>query len=468
MKKGFSRKGRRIKKWDDRLIFWSVIFCILLSTAAGVLLVNCQNVTVRVSEYPFISKCATVILFDAMLLLVIFALVKKQGTFYEYLEDRQLLARMIMDNAWYETDMRSNNKGEQDVTYVPRLYYWRRHSITYFPRMYYRKRKGTILVTVKISMGRYQDKLLCLEEKLETGLDCELVWKEIRGRWIQYELLTGVEKNRIPAGEVRAGNGSVLLMKHISWKYNKLPHMLVAGDTGSGKTLFLLTLVEGLLRAGAELVIVDPKKADLSYLEHILPEVYSEPEDIMECLGRFYKDMEERYDAMGVHPGYRMGMNYADLGMEAHFLVFDEYVAFAETLGKKEWENAVSLLKKVVMKGRQAGYFIILACQRSDAKYLGDGIRDQFGFRVALGMMSDSGYTMMFGNVDKTCIPKKIPGRGYVNTGDGVITEFYAPFVPEGHDFIAEIRGICQESKAAAMPRSPESTGWTDREAGTG
>ena len=66
-------------------------------------------------------------------------------------------------------------------------------------------------------------------------------------------------------------------------------------------------------------------------------------------------------------------------------------------------ENAAVLnkLKQIVMLGRQAGYFLILACQRPDAKYLGDGIRDQFNFRVALGRMSELGYSMMFGEVDK-------------------------------------------------------------------
>ena len=46
-------------------------------------------------------------------------------------------------------------------------------------------------------------------------------------------------------------------------------------------------------------------------------------------------------------------------------------------------ESAVILnkLKQIVMLGRQSGFFLILACQRPDAKYLGDGIRDQFNFR---------------------------------------------------------------------------------------
>ena len=55
---------------------------------------------------------------------------------------------------------------------------------------------------------------------------------------------------------------------------------------------------------------------------------------------------------------------------------------------------------------------MILACQRPDAKYLGDGIRDQFNFRVALGRMSEMGYGMMFGSdVQKDFFLKQIKGR---------------------------------------------------------
>ena len=70
----------------------------------------------------------------------------------------------------------------------------------------------------------------------------------------------------------------------------------------------------------------------------------------------------------------------------------------------------MKLIRIIIMKGRQAGYFIILACQRPDAKYLGDGVRDQFGFRVALGSMSASGYTMMFGSIDKQFKEKRYCG----------------------------------------------------------
>ena len=317
--------------------------------------------------------------------------------------------------------------------------------ITYFPALYYRRKKRHIYVTVKISMGKYQDKLLTLVEKLETGLNCELVKKDTKDIWVRYEFLTGVEKSRIGIQDVKAENGELNLMKSISWKYDKLPHMLISGDTGSGKTIFLLIVIKELLESGAVLHIRDPKKADLSFLSRIMTDVHYSTESIMECVETFYEGMEARYDEMQEHPDFRMGANYAKVGLTPHFLIFDEYVAFMDTLAKKEWEEVMKLIRIIIMKGRQAGYFIILACQRPDAKYLGDGVRDQFGFRVALGSMSASGYTMMFGGIDKQFKEKDIAGRGYVNTGSGVVTEYYTPYVDPGYDFFTELSPIYEE-----------------------
>ena len=118
------------------------------------------------------------------------------------------------------------------------------------------------------------------------------------------------------------------------------------------------------------------------------------------------------------------------------------------------------------MLGRQAGYFLILACQRPDAKYLGDGIRDQFNFRVALGRMSELGYSMMFGEVDKDFFLKQIKGRGYVDTGNSVISEFYTPLVPKGHDFLKRDREIITKTgrtdrrRAARKPQVRTSLCW--------
>ena len=62
-----------------------------------------------------------------------------------------------------------------------------------------------------------------------------------------------MEKSRIDIQDVKAENGELNLMQHISWRYDKLPHMLISGDTGSGKTIFLLIVIKALLESGAVL-----------------------------------------------------------------------------------------------------------------------------------------------------------------------------------------------------------------------
>ncbi|MDT2427314.1 cell division protein FtsK [Enterococcus avium] len=65
-----------------------------------------------------------------------------------------------------------------------------------------------------------------------------------------------------------------------------------------------------------------------------------------------------------------------------------------------------------------------------------------FNFRVALGRMSELGYSMMFGEVEKNFFMKRIKGRGYVDTGGSVISEFYTPLVPKGYDFLDSINKL--------------------------
>lgn len=102
------------------------------------------------------------------------------------------------------------------------------------------------------------------------------------------------------------------------------------------------------------------------------------------------------------------------------------------------------------MLGRQAGYFLIVTCQRPDAKYFSDGIRDNFNFRVGLGRMSELGYGMLFGSdVDKHFFQKRIKGRGYCDMGTGVISEFYTPLVPKGYDFLKTIERLFNERQDA-------------------
>jgi len=273
---------------------------------------------------------------------------------------------------------------------------------------------------------------------LESGLFCELVEKELQDSYVEYVLLYDTIGSRIAIDDVTVNDGSMKLMGTVAWEFDQLPHMLIAGGTGGGKTYFILTIINALVKTNAKLYICDPKNADLADLAAVMPDVYYRQEDITACLDRFYDEMMARNEAMKQMSGYKTGENYAYLGLAPHFLIFDEYVAFMEMMGRQSVE-VMAKLKQIVMLGRQSGFFLVLACQRPDAKYLGDGIRDQFNFRVALGRMSELGYSMMFGQTTKEFYQKRIRGRGYVDVGTNVISEFYTPLVPRGYNFVQEI-----------------------------
>ena len=352
---------------------------------------------------------------------------------HKQLEHRQAIARMILDNSWFDVAEGKSDGWFKDLGKSGKK------KIVRFPRVWYRMQKGVITLTVQITMDKHQKQLAELESKIEPGLYCETISKSYHEGYISYKFLYNAELARIGITDVTVKDGRMKLMHHIFWAFDSLPHMLVAGGTGGGKTYFLLTIINALVKTNAVLYVLDPKNADLADLSAVMPNVYSQREDMVDCLNQFYDDMMERNAAMKGLPNYKTGENYAYYGLPAHFLIFDEYVAFIEMLGIRDSVPVMDKIKQIIMLGRQSGFFLILACQRPDAKYLQDGARDQFNFRVALGRLSEQGYAMMFGETKKEFFPKTIRGRGYVDVGENVITEFYAPLVPAGYDFLAEI-----------------------------
>ena len=67
-----------------------------------------------------------------------------------------------------------------------------------------------------------------------------------------------------------------------------------------------------------------------------------------------------RSEEYKLHPKYKTGVNYAYLGLEPHFLVFDEYVAFMAVMERdRRRADVISQMQQIAMLGRQMGYFIL-------------------------------------------------------------------------------------------------------------
>ncbi|WP_337764236.1 FtsK/SpoIIIE domain-containing protein [Butyricicoccus sp.] len=435
----WKNRGRRIRPSDKDLVFRTVFFLLFAVFAVTFLLLNIRT--------DWRNPSVACLLFSAAMgvkvcTVTAWLLYRRFPDKLNEMRHRQKLARMVLENQWYEQSDTKQAEG-----FFKDLPASSKSKIARFPRMYYRMENGLLHITAEITLGKFQEPLLHLENKLESGLYCELVSRELLDGFVEYTLLYDMIANRIPISEVCVEHGKMRLMQNTYWEFDSLPHMLIAGGTGGGKTYFILTLIRALRQTNAVLYILDPKNADLADLSAVLPNVCSRKEEIVQCITDFCTAMHERSADMKRMENYKTGENYAYLGLPPQFLVFDEYIAFMEMLTSREREDVLNKLRQIVMLGRQAGFFLILACQRPDAKYLGDGIRDQFNFRVALGRMSELGYSMMFGETKKEFFFKNIKGRGYADTGKGVITEFYTPIVPKGYDFLQEI-GRCNRVKS--------------------
>lgn len=367
---------------------------------------------------------------------------------YYHMRNKQLLARFIIRQGFYRMGTVQKTKGSWfDLSNSSSTKTTTKEVVTYFPKVYYTVEDGYMTFRFPTDGNEFQERFLNLARSLEVTFFSDLESEFREKGYMGYRFIENILADRLTIEELDSKNGELALMKRVIWNFDKLPHLLVTGGTGAGKTYFILAVLKGLLNGTCtkeDVYIADPKNTDLADLEGIFPNVYSQKNGIAMVVNRFKADMMKRSTEMKEMSNYRMGSNYRSLGLSPKFLIFDEFVAYMEMLSDfKEREKVLSNVKQIVMLGRQVGFFMIVGMQRPDAKYLADGIRDQFHFRIALGKNSDVGYSMMFSEADKKFTYKTKKGFGYVDSGKGVISEFYSPFISKDFDFMEEFKKNC-------------------------
>lgn len=316
-----------------------------------------------------------------------------------------------------------------------------KREILYFPQIYYRNRQGMTEVTVKLDGSQFHNNgdFENLTKILEEALVLNMVDMTQRREFLTYHLFRDPEKNRIGITDVCPAKYTISLMRGVAWNIRKSPHALVVGGTGGGKSYFLNALIRGFLLMGAKLYICDPKNSSLADYRLVLPDVVVNPMDILENVQRCVDMMEHRFCLVKERSDYIPGQDFSVYGLFPVVLLIDEYTAFVSVLPKKERDLFKAMVSQIVLKGREAGVFVLLATQRPDASDLDGKVRDQLGLRVALGSMSDDGYRMAFGSTSQKIKGNGKPGQGFLYM-DGMryIQRFCSPFVPEGYQFIQE------------------------------
>ncbi len=231
----FKKKGNRIRASDKSLVFCFATGSLLLLFFMAMILLNLKAIITTdwnsvtlfsdgsIQFRPTLYRIVTLIISVFTCLTVVLLYYRFRYDKVKQLFHRQKLARMILENGWYETETSQGGSIFKDLPSDGK-----KERITYFPKMYYRMENGLLHIQTEITLGKYQDQLLHLEKKLETGLYCELVSKELHDSYVEYVLLYDTIANHITINEVRAEKGKLRLMKNVWWEYNKLPHMLIA------------------------------------------------------------------------------------------------------------------------------------------------------------------------------------------------------------------------------------------------
>ena len=198
------------------------------------------------------------------------------------------------------------------------------------------------------------------------------------------------------------------------WDTNKVPHAMISGITGGGKTVLSQTVVNQLLKEDCEVYIADFKAGgDWNG-------IVDRYADYVECdllLNDFY---EKFCNTIKVK------------GHKESFLIFDEFSSYALSKDTKEFKDMMSKVSHIAFMGRSFGYHLIFISQQFNAKVIDTAIREQFGIKIYMGStISTESATMLFPNTDidkSNHLPRFC---GFISTPETELDIIQIPFIEE-------------------------------------
>jgi len=215
---------------------------------------------------------------------------------------------------------------------------------------------------------------------------------------------------------------------------SSMPHLLIAGTTGSGKSVCINTIILSLVYKHTpeicKFILIDPKMLELSTYEgipHLLCPVITEAKKAASVLGWVVKEMESRYRLMT-----KVGVRNIDGYNEKHKVKMPYIVVIVDEMSDlmlvagKEIENYIQKLSQMA---RAAGIHIIMATQRPSVDVITGTIKANFPTRISFQVTSKIDSRTILGEQGA----EQLLGKGdmlYMSSANR-ITRIHAPFVSE-------------------------------------
>ncbi len=228
--------------------------------------------------------------------------------------------------------------------------------------------------------------------------------------------------------------GKSISGKPITGDLGSMPHLLIAGTTGSGKSVCINTIILSLLYKHppekCKFILIDPKMLELSTYEgipHLLCPVITEAKRAASVLGWVVKEMESRYRLMT-----RVGVRNIDGYNEKHKLSMPYIVVIVDEMSdlmlvaSKEIENYIQKLSQMA---RAAGIHIIMATQRPSVDVITGTIKANFPTRISFQVTSKIDSRTILGEQGA----EQLLGKGdmlYMSSANKIV-RIHAPFVSE-------------------------------------
>src|SRR3954454_8805609 len=179
----------------------------------------------------------------------------------------------------------------------------------------------------------------------------------------------------------------------------RMPHILIAGTTGSGKSGCINTILTSvLLRSTPDdvrLILIDPKRIELNYYEsipHLLTPVVSSPKEASIVLANVVSEMERRYERLSAVRARNLGeanRAFRSRGESTmpHLLVVIDELADLMMIAPQDVEDAVI---RLAQKSRAVGIHLVLATQRPSVDVITGMIKANVPSRIAFAVSSQT------------------------------------------------------------------------------
>lgn len=176
-----------------------------------------------------------------------------------------------------------------------------------------------------------------------------------------------------------------------------MPHLLIAGATGSGKTVCVNSIITTLLFNSPpdelKFIMVDPKRVELAVfndLPHLLAPVVTEPKKVSHALEWAVNEMERRFEIfsqLGVKniSGYKKKMREEDLPVLPYIIIVIDELADLMLVSQQEVEDTITRLAQL---SRAVGIHIIIATQRPSVDVITGVIKANFPARISFKVAS--------------------------------------------------------------------------------